>query len=104
MQRKVLSGLKLKMNENNMELILTYENRLNSVQQNIHSLNQNDYQCLGSIVINMSQIFAEVRDSNVLSEHILPQLEFTVLALESKTQKSFGNIIADLNTHFHSQD
>ena len=92
------------MNENNTELILRYENRLNSVQQNIHSLNQNDYQSLGSIVINMSQIFAEVRDSNVLSEHILPQLEFTVLALESKTQKSFGNIITDLNTHFHSQD
>ena len=76
----------------------------NLVQENICNLNQNDYQLLANIVINMSQIFSEVKDNNVLSENILPQLELTVLSLESKTQKSFQNIITDLNTHFHSHD
>ena len=91
------------MNENNMEALLRYQNRINSVQQNICNVNQND-QSLAIIVINMSQIFSEVKDNNVLSENILPQLELTVLSLESKTQNSFGNIITNLNTHFHSHD
>ena len=87
-----------------METILRYQNRINSVQQNICNLNQNDHQSLAIIVINMSQIFSEVKDNNVLSENILPHLELTVLALESKTQKSFQTIFTDLNTFYESHD
>ena len=87
-----------------MEALLRNQNRINSVQQNICNLNQNDYQSLAIVVINTSQIFSEVKDSMFLSANILPQLELTVLSLESKTQNSFQNIITDLNTHFHSQD
>lgn len=87
-----------------METILRYQNRINSVQQNICNLNQNDHQSLAIIVINMGQIFSEVKDNNVLSENILPRLELTMLALESKTQKSFENIFSDLNTIYESHD
>ena len=87
-----------------MEALLRYQNRINSVQQNICNLNQNDHQSLAIIVINMGQIFSEVKDNNVLSENILPRLELTMLALESKTQKSFENIFSDLNTIYESHD
>ena len=87
-----------------METILRYQNRINSVHQNIRNLNQNDHHSLAMIVINISQIFSEVKDNNGLSENILPQLELTMLALESKTQKSFENIFSDLNTIYESHD
>ena len=87
-----------------METILRYQNRINSVQQNICNLNQNDHQSLAIIVINMGQIFSEVKDNNALSENILPRLELTMLALESKTQKSFENIFSDLNAIYEYHD
>ena len=77
----------------------TYQVRFNLLQQKIVDLNRNEFHKLCDIVINLSRLFSEIKDTE-LSEFFLPQFESIVSLLESKTQKTLENIITDLTKNY----
>ena len=53
----------------------TYEDRIRVLLQGVVNLNENDTVSLAFIIIHTSLIFAEVKNSDNLSERFLPQIE-----------------------------
>ena len=76
---------------------MEYQVKINFLQQAIINLRQNGFENMGFIIIRISLLFSEVKDT-IFSDIFLPQIESLIILLESKTHKTFENMITDLNT------
>ena len=75
----------------------TYEDRICVLLQGVVNLNESETVSLMFIIIHMSLIFSEVKNSDNLSERFVPQIEALLRLLECKTQKTLGTLIAELD-------
>ena len=77
----------------NFEKFLTYQVRINLLQQNIANLSENDGQTFHDTTRNIIQLFSEVAESknSSLLQEFLPQIENLCILMEEKTKKFTEN-------------
>ena len=77
----------------NFEKFLTYQVRINLLQQNIVNLNKDDGQTFHDTTQNIIQLFSEVAESknSLLLQEFLPQIENLCILMEEKTKKFTEN-------------
>ena len=81
------------MEDDAFEKFLTYQVRINLLQQNIVNLNKDDGQTFHDTTQNIIQLFSEVAESksSSLLQEFLPQIENLCILMEEKTKKFMEN-------------
>ena len=81
------------MEDDAFEKFLTYQVRINLLQQNIANLSENDGQTFHDTTRNIIQLFSEVAESknSSLLQEFLPQIENLCILMEEKTKKFMEN-------------
>ena len=81
------------MEDNAFEKFLTYQVRINLLQQNIANLSENDGQTFHDTTRNIIQLFSEVAESknSSLLQEFLPQIENLCILMEEKTKRFMEN-------------
>ena len=80
----------------------SYEDRIRVLLQGVLNLNKDDTISLMFIIIHTSLIFSEVKNSDSLSQRLLPQIEAVLRLLERKTQKTLDTLIEELDVLYSS--